>query len=100
MIVIGTEFGRTPKINQNVGRDHHPGAFSCVLAGGSVKGGTVYGKTDKTGASVEDDGVYPADLNATIAYGLGLPISKEFKSDTGRPFKIAHDGEPIKELFT
>ena len=100
MIVIGTEFGRTPKINQNVGRDHHPGAFSCVLAGGSVKGGTVYGETDKTGASVETDGVYPADLNATIAYGLGLPVSKEFKSDTGRPFKIADDGKPIKELFT
>lgn len=100
MIVIGTEFGRTPKINQNAGRDHHPGAFSCVLAGAGVKGGTIYGKTDKTGTSVEDDGVYPADLNATIAYGLGLPIEQEFKSDTGRPFKIAHEGSPLKELFS
>ena len=100
MIVIGTEFGRTPKINQNAGRDHHPGAFSCVLAGGPVKGGTIYGKTDKSGMSVDDDPILPADLNATIAKGLGLPIDQEFKSDTGRPFKIAHEGEVIAELLS
>ncbi len=99
LVVIGTEFGRTPKINQNAGRDHHPGAFSCVLAGGGVRGGQVYGRTDKTGASVEEGHVYPADFNATIAHGLGLPLDKEFHSDTGRPFKIAHDGEPVTSLF-
>ncbi len=99
MVVIGTEFGRTPKINQNAGRDHHPGAFSCVLAGAGVKGGQAYGKTDKTGQSVEEDHVYPADFNASIAYGMGLPLEQTFMSDTGRPFKIAHEGTPVKSLF-
>lgn len=99
MVVVGTEFGRTPKINQNAGRDHHPGAFSCVLAGAGVRAGQVYGSTDKTGTSVEEDHVYPADFNASLAYGLGLPLEEEFYSDTGRPFRIAHDGEPVRELF-
>ncbi len=99
MVVIGTEFGRTPKINQNAGRDHHPGAFSCVLAGAGIKGGIAYGKTDSKGQSVDDNPVYPADLNATIATALGLPIKQEFLSPTNRPFKIAHDGDVVKEVL-
>lgn len=100
LIVLGTEFGRTPKINANAGRDHHPGAFSAMLAGAGVKGGMVIGKTDKIGKSVEDDHCYPYDLNATIAYGCGLPIEEEIVAPNGRPFKIAHDGSAFKQIFS
>lgn len=100
LIVLGTEFGRTPAINQNAGRDHHPGAFSCVLAGAGVKGGQIYGSTDENGKSVVEGHSYPQDLNATIAYGCGLPLDKEFHSPSGRPFKIAHEGKPLTGLFS
>ncbi len=99
LVVLATEFGRTPHINQNAGRDHHPGVFSCALAGGGIKGGQFYGKSDEDGHSVEDDGVLPADFNATIAYGMGLPLDEEFYSPSGRPFKVAHDGEAVTKLF-
>ena len=99
LIVLATEFGRTPKINQNVGRDHHPGVFSCVLAGGGVRPGQVYGASDAKGAGVQDDPVSVADFNATIAEALGLPRKQELTSPSGRPFKVAHDGEPIEALF-
>lgn len=99
LIVLTTEFGRTPKISQRAGRDHHPAAFSGLFAGGGIKGGQVYGKTDAKGASVDDEGVMPADFNATIAQAMGLPLDKEVFSKTGRPFKVAHDGEPIAAFF-
>ncbi len=99
LIVLGTEFGRTPKINQNAGRDHHPGCFSAMIAGGGISGGQIIGKTDKIGKSVEEEHCYPQDLNATIAYGLGLPLEKEIFSPSGRPFKVAHDGTPLTSLF-
>lgn len=99
LIVVATEFGRTPKISQTAGRDHHPAAFSSLLAGGGIKGGQVYGKSDKDGMTVDSDGVTPAGLNATIAHALGLPLDKEFISGSGRPFKVAHDGKPIAKLF-
>lgn len=99
LIVLTTEFGRTPKINANAGRDHHPGCFSSLLAGAGVKGGQVIGKTDEEGKTVEEEHCYPADFNATIAYGLGLPIEREIFSPNGRPFKIAHEGDPFKHVF-
>ncbi len=99
LIVLSTEFGRSPELNYNAGRDHHPAAFSSVLAGGAIKAGQFYGKSDAAGHSVESDGVSPADLNATIATALGLPLDKEIISPTGRPFKVAHDGQPIKALL-
>ena len=100
VIVVATEFGRTPRINQNAGRDHHPGVFSCMLAGAGIKGGQFYGKSDKDGQSVEENGVAVADFNATIATTLGLPLKKEFFSPAGRPFKVAHDGAPIADLLS
>jgi uncharacterized protein (DUF1501 family) len=100
LVVVCSEFGRTPKINQNTGRDHHPGAFTGVLAGGGIKGGEVYGASDDDGFSVDDDPVTPADFNATIAYGLGLPLKDEIFSKSGRPFTVAHDGGPLKKLFS
>lgn len=99
MIILGSEFGRTPKINANAGRDHHPGAYSVMLAGAGVKGGQIIGETDEIGRSVEDGHCYPQDLNATIAYGCGLPIDEEVFSPSGRPFRIANEGTPITEIF-
>lgn len=99
LIVMTTEFGRTPKINQNAGRDHHPGCFSTLLAGAGIKGGQVVGSTDKIGKSVEDGHCYPQDLNATIALACGLPIDQEIIAPNGRPFKIAHEGTPLKSLL-
>ena len=100
LVVFATEFGRTPEINQNDGRDHHPAAFSSVLAGGGIKGGQFYGKTDEAGHSVAEDGVTPADFNATIATALGLPLDKVVFSPTGRPFKVAHDGVAVAKLLS
>ncbi len=100
LVVLGTEFGRTPKINQNAGRDHHPAAFSCLLAGAGIKGGQVIGGTDAEGKSVTDAPCYPQDLNASIAHACGLPIEKEFTSPSGRPFHIAHKGQPVAGLFS
>lgn len=99
MIVLASEFGRTPRINANAGRDHHPACFSTMLAGAGIKGGQVVGSTDDIGKTVEDGHCYPQDLNATIAYGCGLPVEKEVLSPSGRPFKIANDGTPLKSLF-
>ncbi|MEI8018228.1 MAG: DUF1501 domain-containing protein [Schlesneria sp.] len=99
LVVLGTEFGRSPHINANSGRDHHPGVFSGFFAGGGIKGGRFYGTSDKNGYSPEEDDVTVADFNATIAHALGLPIQKEFFSKSGRPFKVAHDGKPLVKLF-
>jgi len=98
LVVIGTEFGRKPEINQNSGRDHHPAAFSCVLAGGPIKAGQVYGQSDENAFRVESDGVTPEELNATIAVAMGIPYDKEIHSPDGRPFKIGNNGKPITKL--
>ncbi len=99
LVVLATEFGRSPKINANSGRDHHPGAFSGLLAGGGIKGGRFFGTSDKDGHSPDEDPVAVADFNATIAHALGLPLSDEITSPSGRPFKVAHDGVPLAKLF-
>lgn len=99
LVVLATEFGRSPVMNENAGRDHHPGAYSVCMAGGGIAGGRYYGKSDEAGHHVEEDGVLPEDLNATIATALGLPLDQEVDSPTGRPFKVAHDGEPITKLL-
>lgn len=99
LVVLATEFGRTPKINQNKGRDHYPKAFSGLLAGGGIKGGQVYGKTDAGGMNVIENKVKVQDFNATIASALGLPVEKILFSPTGRPFQVAHKGKPITALL-
>jgi hypothetical protein len=99
LVVLTTEFGRSPEINYNAGRDHHPAVFSSVLAGGGIRGGQFYGKSDAAGHSVEADGVSPADFNATIATALGLPLDTIATSPTGRPFKVANEGKPILALL-
>ncbi|MGJ8694958.1 MAG: DUF1501 domain-containing protein [Verrucomicrobiaceae bacterium] len=106
LVVIGTEFGRTPRIveEHNSGRDHHPACFSAVMAGGGIKGGTKYGSSDKNGARVADKGVTVQDFNATIAYALGIDHSQVVSSPSGRPFRMggaeADLGKPITEIFS
>ena len=99
LVVLATEFGRTPEINANEGRDHHPQAFTTVLAGGGIKGGQVYGKTDERGSKVIENPVRVPDLNATIAYALGLPLDQVLYSPSMRPFTVADKGKPVTELF-
>ncbi|RYD34205.1 MAG: DUF1501 domain-containing protein [Verrucomicrobiaceae bacterium] len=102
LVVVATEFGRTPEIvtEHSDGRDHHPGAFSCVLAGGGIKGGMIHGTTDASGGKVKDAQVSVQDFNATIAYALGLPYDMVLMSPTKRPFKIADKGAPVTTLFS
>ena len=68
MVVVATEFGRTPKINVNSGRDHYPKVYSHIMAGGGIKGGQVYGASDENGANVAEKKVLPVDFNATIGH--------------------------------
>jgi hypothetical protein len=100
LVVVASEFGRTPKINQNAGRDHYPKAFSGLIAGGGIQGGQVYGSTDKKGEEVADDLLEVPDFNATIAYGLGLPLRKIVKSASRRPLTVAHKGAPVTKLYS
>ena len=99
VVVLTTEFGRTPRINQNAGRDHYPKAFSSVLAGGGFKGGIKYGKTDEGAETVIENVVKIPDFNATIAHALGLPIDQVLYSPSKRPFTVAHKGKPVLDLF-
>ncbi len=101
LVVVATEFGRTPelKVEHQNGRDHHPTAFSCVLAGGGIKGGVNHGLTDASGDKVKEGIVSVQDFNATIAHALGLPYDTVLMSPTKRPFKIADKGVPITRLF-
>lgn len=99
LVIVTTEFGRTPDINTNAGRDHYPKAFSAVMFGGGVKGGHVYGKTDKEGREVVENKMKIQDFNASIAYALGLPLDHVMYSPSKRPFTIADKGQPIPNLF-
>ena len=100
LVVLTTEFGRKPDMNSNEGRDHHPGAFSSLLAGAGVAAGTVYGATDARGQEVTDSHASIADFNRTIAAAAGLPLDQDVIAPNGRPFKIGGDGTPITELLT
>ncbi len=100
LVVLATEFGRSPKLTANAGRNHFPKAFSCIMAGGGVKGGYVHGETDATGTSVVKDKVTATDFNATIGHALGIEYDKTLYSASKRPFKMqARDGKPILDLF-
>lgn len=98
LVVLTTEFGRTPQINDNDGRDHFPKAFSGLICGGSVKPGH-YGKTNEQGTEVVEGKLGVPDFNATIAYGLGLPLDEIIYSPSKRPFQVADKGKPATEVF-
>jgi hypothetical protein len=99
LVVVATEFGRSPEITDNQGRNHHPKCFSCLLAGGGVRGGRAYGRTDADGAAVAEDKVEVPDFNATIAWAAGLPVDEIVHSPAGRPFTLADKGRPLAALF-
>ena len=99
LVVITTEFGRTPRINQLAGRDHWPNAFSVALAGGGIKTGQVIGATDKQAAEVADRPVSPQDLCATILHRLGIDHHTILRTPLGRPVPLVDDGKPIVELI-
>ena len=97
VVVIG-EFGRTPTINKNAGRDHWPHCYSAVLAGGGVQGGQVYGASDRHAAYVRNSPVTPDDFGATIYYAFGIDPETRVYDQTGRPVAISA-GEPVTAVF-
>ena len=98
LVVWLAEFGRTPKINGAGGRDHWGPVFSVALAGGGVKGGAVYGASDKLAAYPKDGRVTPPDLHATIYHCLGIPRDAEIHDGLGRPLAV-YRGEPVKQIL-
>ncbi len=98
LVACAGEFGRTPKINANNGRDHWPFCYSAVLAGGGVHGGSIFGASDNQAAYVKENPVTPGDYLATICKACGLDPAREIHDLAGRPFKIC-DGEPISAIL-
>jgi hypothetical protein len=96
LIVVSGEFGRTPRINKNAGRDHWGPSFTVMLAGGGVKGGRVIGASDERAERPADQPHGPEDLFATICHLLGIDPEEEFLTPEGRPVKIANDGKVIR----
>jgi hypothetical protein len=98
LVVAMGEFGRTPKINGDGGRDHWPDCYTVLLAGGGVQGGAVYGSSDRLGAYPATDTATPGDLAATIFWRFGIDPALQIRDALGRPHRLAA-GEPIKSLF-
>jgi uncharacterized protein DUF1501 len=98
MIVVMGEFGRTPRINANAGRDHWGPANTLLLAGGGIRGGRVVGKTTDRGERPLGDATGPEDLAATIYHCLGIDPNDEFHTAEGRPVKIVNNGRTISDL--
>jgi uncharacterized protein (DUF1501 family) len=99
LVVVTTEFGRTPQINQLAGRDHWPNAFSVLLAGAGAKVGQVIGATDKRAAEVSDRPITPQDLTATILRVLGIDHSTVLHTPIGRPVPLVDGGKPVWEVL-
>ena len=99
MVMISSEFGRTPKINATAGRDHWPKVFSIVLAGGGIKKGFVYGKSDPTATEPEDDALTVEDMAMTVYNQLGIDGEKRLMAPGNRPIDIVRDGKVVNELL-
>jgi hypothetical protein len=97
VIALG-EFGRTPRVNANAGRDHWPYCYNAILAGGGARGGFDYGSSDALGAYPDSDPVTPADIAATVFWRFGLDPAIEIRDRTDRPYRLA-DGQPIRAIF-
>jgi hypothetical protein len=100
LVCIASEFGRTPKINATAGRDHWPKVFSVVMAGGGIKRGIVYGKSNATASEPEEDALTVKDWAATVYNQLGIVADKELMAPGDRPIEIIDGGKVREQLIT
>jgi hypothetical protein len=99
LVIMLSEFGRTPRINDDAGRDHHASVFSCFMAGGGIKGGQVIGSSDEDGYKPKDRPVQVSDIHASVCHALGIDGTKEVMTPLQRPMKLIDGGKPVAELF-
>ncbi len=99
LVMVSSEFGRTPKINATAGRDHWPKVFSVMLAGGGIKKGMIYGSSDSTASEPEDDALSVEDLSMTVYNQLGIDGEKRLIAPGNRPIDIVRDGKVVKEIL-
>jgi hypothetical protein len=99
LVVAWGEFGRTPRVNSDAGRDHYPNVFSAALAGGPVKGGRVVGSSDEKGAFPKENPTTPQDVLATLYRHLGVDAAAQYPNGAGRPISVLPSGRPVEELF-
>lgn len=98
LVLAWGEFGRTPRVNNDAGRDHYPNVFSAALAGGPIKGGRIVGSSDSKGAFPKDNPKTPQDVLATVYRHLGIDTQKSYINNAGRPIPVLPSGLPIHEL--
>src|SRR5438105_13015370 len=98
VIALG-EFGRTPKVNVDAGRDHWPHAMSVLMAGAGIPKGQVIGATDPKGYYASENVHSPEDFAATLYTKMGIDPTEHLHTNTGRPVQLVNGGKPIKELF-
>jgi hypothetical protein len=99
LVLAWGEFGRTPKVNNDAGRDHYPNVFSGVLAGGPIQGGRVVGESDSKGAFPKTNPKSPQDVLATVYQHLGVDVNAQYPDGSGRPISVLPSGKPIEELM-
>jgi hypothetical protein len=98
LVIAWGEFGRTPRVNADAGRDHYPNVFSAALAGGPIVGGRVVGESDARGAFPKTNPKTPQDVLATMYRHLGIDTEQQYLNATGRPIAVLPSGKPIEEL--
>ncbi|QDU23467.1 DUF1501 domain-containing protein [Urbifossiella limnaea] len=99
IVMCAGEFGRTPRVNKNAGRDHWARSMACVLAGGGIKRGYVHGSTDASGMAPNVDPTTPDDIGATIFQQLGIDPKTELQTTTGRPIQLFREGRVVEKLI-
>jgi hypothetical protein len=99
LVMVSSEFGRTPKINKDAGRDHWPRVFSVVLAGGGIKRGLIYGTSDSTGGEPNSDAMTVENLSATIYKQIGIDSQKRLIAPGNRPIDIVNGGKVVSEIL-
>lgn len=99
IVLVTSEFGRTPKINASAGRDHFPRVFSLAVAGGGFKKGLVYGSSNSTASEPEENPVRVEDVLTTVYHQLGINADKELMAPGGRPIEIIDGGTVVKDLI-